>query len=269
MSANLETEHNQRDKGTVDKMNDYQDFNSFKSLLKLQGIIKNLTQTHVGGSSLEMGIGENSVFKQNIGGIDLPVIPGTSLKGVLRTEAEKLVGNGNSCEPPNTSNMCKEDNYCPVCGIFGGNSLASHVKVLDLIPTEDDVPTSQKPGVAIHRVLGVAYPGAKYEIEVIEPENEYFFDMFVENIKFNFEEKLSADKNDIRSKIILYLLKKMALNQISVGGKTSGGLGVLKLSELTATYYTKVEGEFEPKEEKYTVTFNDDINEFEVKKNSS
>jgi len=55
-----------------------------------------------------------------------PVIPGSSLKGIVRHECERIIrslipafDNLWSCHPPHAKNMCKADPLCPICRIFG------------------------------------------------------------------------------------------------------------------------------------------------------
>lgn len=96
--------------------------------LKMQGRfiltmdIKALTGLHIGGSggSLEIGGMDNPVIRNAI--TEQPYIPGSSLRGKMRSQLEKLL-----CSPQNRRvgqakiHVCTKDTYgsCVVCQIFG------------------------------------------------------------------------------------------------------------------------------------------------------
>lgn len=92
-----------------------------KKHLIITGTIKCETGLHIGGSVEEM----------EIGGVDLPVIkhpiskepyiPGSSLKGKMRSELEKKYNKTNNGEPC----KCGEVD-CPVCKIFGPHKNTKH-----------------------------------------------------------------------------------------------------------------------------------------------
>jgi CRISPR-associated protein Csm3 len=85
-------------------------------IYQITGVIVTQSGLHVGGSEDEL----------EIGGIDLPVIktpeteipyiPGSSLKGRMRSELER-VHNKYSAQGREPCNCCKPD--CPVCRVFG------------------------------------------------------------------------------------------------------------------------------------------------------
>src|SRR5919106_1923864 len=82
-----------------------------------------------------------------------PYIPGSSIKGKVRSEAERIVRQSGQqvCNPPDVERMCgtkveNPDNFCICCKIFGtaaggrgakGKSVASKVKFRDAYPTEN------------------------------------------------------------------------------------------------------------------------------------
>lgn len=114
-------------------------------------------------------------------------IPGSSLRGVLRAHAERLVRSvklDEACDPlargeRETSyglkSACsitdKQDGAtayrgaCYACRLFGATGLASRVRVSDLYPV--DKPVSQKRyGVAIDRVTGAVAQGP-FDLEIV------------------------------------------------------------------------------------------------------
>jgi len=100
-------------------------------------------------------------------------LPGSSLKGVIRSHAERLartVGRARmACDPLHADDSCSgrlhretpettaavHAGSCFVCRIFGNTSLASRFHIADAMPTADSQPTTEeRNGVAIHRVYG-------------------------------------------------------------------------------------------------------------------
>jgi len=83
-------------------------------------------------------------------GRSVPYIPGSSMKGVLRSLAEAMVraqGKDDVHSPWDFGEKGKIEeeaesgNYCIICGTFGSTKLASHVRVYDAYP-ETDIPES-------------------------------------------------------------------------------------------------------------------------------
>jgi CRISPR-associated RAMP protein (TIGR02581 family) len=113
-------------------------------------------------------------------------IPGSSLKGVLRAHAERIVrslqaevaaGRG-ACDPLKRGESCSDriekrqglephEKYrqsCFICRLFGNTAIASHVRFADALPV-GDVRIEERNGVAIDRVFGsVAHGPFNYEV---------------------------------------------------------------------------------------------------------
>jgi len=93
----------------------------------LTGNITTVTGLHIGGSStgLEIGGVDNTVIRDGLSGV--PYIPGSSLRGKMRSQLEKTLGlpQNNSIGKQVKIHTCKtpaEYNAgggCPVCHIFG------------------------------------------------------------------------------------------------------------------------------------------------------
>lgn len=131
---------------------------------------------------------------------DVVYIPGSSLKGVLRSYSEKILrslekpccnpmskepwsknANGdkrfygscgmNSETPKNTDEEKAGEkiykNYtCLACAIFGSTNMAARVRCTDGYPN-GEIKTEKRTGVAIDRILGSAVPGALFDLEVV------------------------------------------------------------------------------------------------------
>lgn len=131
---------------------------------------------------------------------DQVVIPGSSLKGVLRAHSERIIrslqaGNADgrgACDPLKRGESCSDrlerqqldghavyQQSCFVCRLFGNTSVASRVRFADALPTTrqqsdaqlsntqrtDEIKIEERNGVAIDRVYGsVAVGPFNYEV---------------------------------------------------------------------------------------------------------
>ncbi|MEM0241345.1 MAG: CRISPR-associated RAMP protein Csx7 [Candidatus Nezhaarchaeales archaeon] len=210
----------------------YQDFDSIRLLTIIDGIIVNETPLRVGiGRESALGATvDNAVYRVN----QVPVIPGSSLKGSFRQLAESMMkadGDKLIHDPWDFDAIKKEvegGKFCTICAIFGNTYLASHVKIFDATPVNPEkVRTFTKTGVAIDREFGGARPGLLYTEEFIAPGNQWNFRMEVINIKI-FRE---ADQFDERATILRSILEILMDPGISIGARKSVGCGLIKLKE--------------------------------------
>jgi CRISPR-associated protein Csm3 len=134
---------------------------------------------HVGGhTTVEPAEVDNPVIKNHEG---FPIIPGSSLKGVLRTEMERLL------RGLNTVNVCDifdnkvrgGCNVCPVCHLFGGKDLASSIRIKDAVANSKK--TLVRDGVAIDRQKRKARDRSKYDLEVVPKGTEFTGIATIEN----------------------------------------------------------------------------------------
>ncbi|MBS7657679.1 MAG: CRISPR-associated RAMP protein Csx7 [Candidatus Bathyarchaeia archaeon] len=122
-------------------------------------------------------------------GIHKPYIPGSSLKGVLRSICENLASSlkisdcfmGEKCKRNfderlkssielNLIDEAKKllSNYCIICKTFGTASYKSHIYVSDAYAIRE-VSRGVKVGIAIDRRSGIAQRGAFYSVEYVDP----------------------------------------------------------------------------------------------------
>jgi CRISPR-associated protein Csm3 len=184
-----------------------------------------------------------------------PFIPGSSLRGAIRSELERVIAvvgeasglrgctlfENDSCAekfkkmPEKDRSDQKaistfvETKLCDICRLFGATMYASRLFIDDALPSQKTVINCRvRDGVGIHRDNGAAVENVKFDYEVIEsdPESDpiFNFTMRVENID-------SGDSDKMLINVILKLLK----NGLFVGGKRSGGMGKIKLTEYTVT----------------------------------
>ncbi|MEM1520650.1 MAG: CRISPR-associated RAMP protein Csx7 [Thermoproteota archaeon] len=192
-------------------------------------------------------------------GLDIPYIPGSSMKGIFRSAAESIAKSQgikpdpcsglskNSCmdlkrfegrrlselvEEHLKSNQLQEaikifaDSACLLCKVFGAPSYKSKVFFEDAYPVNangrlTDVPTGIKMGIAIDRSTGAVAAGALYRIEYIEPGALFSFSLNATNLP-NYAVGLLAE--------VFTLLDE---GMIRVGGFKSRGFGRMKIEDLS------------------------------------
>lgn len=107
-----------------------------KGYIKIEGIIDVITGLHIGGSTaiIEIGGKDNPVIKHPI--TKEPYIPGSSLKGKMRSLLEWKLGivNTDSDSPDfgEVHQWC-ENPACPICVIFGTSAEEAHIGPTRLI----------------------------------------------------------------------------------------------------------------------------------------
>lgn len=117
-------------------------------------------------------------------------LPGSSLKGTLRTYCERAARTvGVSCCDPFEKNEKSKTSFCgkkwesepdgakrhggscTVCRLFGNTALGARLLVGDAYPTRETVEaanqTEQRDGVGIDRLSGGTVPGALFTLEVV------------------------------------------------------------------------------------------------------
>jgi CRISPR-associated protein Csm3 len=166
----------------------------------------------------------------------VPLIPGSSLKGVLRSAAERLLRGvadagtaapeWSACDiiaapcgadrtpeaPPSDSELCR------VCRLFGNHWQGARLTVGDLMARPSSRPvTVVRDGVAIDRNELKAAGRLKYDYEIVVPGTRFAGGLRVDD----------PQEGDLG--LVLSLLDLMDLGVITVGGGTSRGLGRLRL----------------------------------------
>ncbi|MEW6141533.1 MAG: type III-A CRISPR-associated RAMP protein Csm3 [Chloroflexota bacterium] len=201
---------------------------------EIKGIIKCKTGLHIGGTKDDIEIGgiDNPVIREPIS--KQPYIPGSSLKGKLRSLLEKSEGkvyqggNVHSCQ----------DAKCLICKVFGpGHSRdnvlgPTRIIVRDAFLTEDSAKmlkekleigdnfTSYKQEVVIDRNKGSAAGAGPRTMEFVPPGAEFRFNIMVRS--FNGEDVKPF--TDFIKKGFEFLKKDY------LGGSGSRGYGKVEIS---------------------------------------
>jgi CRISPR/Cas system CSM-associated protein Csm3 (group 7 of RAMP superfamily) len=150
----------------------FADFDRLEVLTRVTGSLVNLTPLRVGvgrepplGSAVDIA----PLRVRFADGGEKPYIPGSSLKGVLRSLAEAILrAQDRHVHDPWDFEALDEEaesgSFCLICGIFGSTKLASHVRVYDAYP-DGEASTFVKTGVGINRDFRGVQPGILYTEE--------------------------------------------------------------------------------------------------------
>ena len=187
-----------------------------------------------------------------------PFIPGSSVRGVLRSTIERIVASlgqtpclleSSNCVT-NSRDLQKEfrellkkkdkskidaflsDNskICPVCQLFGSVVLASKIRVTDLQLKRKQAEPSIRHGVAINRDTETAQDKAKFDFEAVPKESTFCFELIGENFTANDQALLAVG------------IQEMMNGNFWLGGNTARGLGKCKLEGLKIAYFEGVLG---------------------------
>lgn len=218
-------------------------FEKLEKRLIFNGTLEAITPMHIGSGKPEVEVGQ----------VDMPVltdpsgqpyIPGSSLKGRVRAEAERIARKEgmNVCEPPDVKNMCgstksKVEDFCICCKIFGSAgaiSLASKVKFRDAYPTGKIGVMLERTGIAIDREKATVSKGALYTIQAVPAGAKFNLEIVAENLA------------DDELKLLLAALK--SVEDSALGGSSTRGFGKVRFAiesvkERTAKFYLGEEAE--------------------------
>jgi len=195
----------------------------------------------------------------------VPFIPGSSLKGVVRTYVERVLRTLDgmntqhpgqrlwACDPLDEKNRCvtadrkKEllaeageddarftgliwQHSCTACRLFGSPWLASRVAFQDaMLANRESLLrlTEVRDGVGIDRDLGSAKTGIKYDFETVPAGAEFGITIVVEN----------AEEWEVG--LLLLALEAMKRGELPIGGKTTRGPGWGELVDLKVQHVGK------------------------------
>lgn len=219
-------------------------FETLERRIIIEGEIEAVTPLHVGSGKPEFEEGVDLPILKDPSGS--PYIPGSSIKGKVRTEVEKIARSSGMfvCNAPTIETMCgskstSEEQLCIACRIFGtasikgGISRASKVKFRDAhIITQTTL--MQRTGIAMDREVGSVKAGALYTIEGVPAGAKFNLEIVTENL------------TDEEFKILKSALK--SVEDSALGGHSSRGFGKIKFNikavkVRTANYYLGKETE--------------------------
>ena len=221
-------------------------FDKFQSRLNLKGEVETLTAIRIGAGRSTSPISSDLPVVRDA--YNQPYIPGSSFKGVFRSYIESILRsltNNKSvvCNPTNYDEQCitrKEikplqekrddqlilDKTCWVCQLFGSSWYASKLQIRDL-HVDTDLwfgQYQQRDGVAIDRDTETAADGMLYDYEVVPAGVQFDFHAIVDNAE------------DWQLGMLYLGLSAFQNGDLTIGGGSSRGLGVIKLSLDTEDY---------------------------------
>ncbi|NLZ52245.1 MAG: CRISPR-associated RAMP protein [Thermoanaerobacteraceae bacterium] len=222
-------------------------FDKYYNKYIVKGILRTNTPLHIGAGedSFNPIQADKGVIVDHNG---KPYIPGSSLKGVLRTNIEIMVNSGigsedssKSCLIVNNPCLTKEqvdkiknkykhddnkdlktaqeiyEEMCDVCKIFGSNYFASKLSIRDSTLKGEKAYIQKRDGVAIDRETGTAADNKKYDYEQVAAGAEFNFYMTVDNL------------DDELVDLFKLIINILASGELQLGGKTTYGLGRVQL----------------------------------------
>jgi CRISPR-associated protein Csm3 len=197
---------------------------------RISGQIECITGLHIGGSADQI----------DIGGVDLPIIkhpvtgepyiPGSSLKGKMRSQLEKKIGINDKGEPCGCGNQ-----HCLICTIFGAHKNTRH----NLGPTRilvRDAQLSNESKVEytdMMKAKGTSYIEKKVENVVNRKtgtaEHPRSQERVPSGAKFDFEIVLQLYDTDDETAIVDFVKKGLKdVETTYLGGFGSRGSGQVK-----------------------------------------
>lgn len=229
-------------------------FERFDSRTIINATLRMDTALSVGSRSSMDPTGSDLPVIKNPKGV--PFIPGSSIKGVVRSQIERTlrsldgIARLKSCDlfsDPCVSTEKKDsfvlkfryvpdeqreleyskeiwNNSCTVCRLFGSQWLASRLSFMDsnMINSQELQRITQiRDGVGIDRDRGAAKEGLKYDFEVVPPDAGFDISIIAENAE-NWEIGL-----------LLAVLRPWQEGYLPIGGKSTRGPGWGKLCDLT------------------------------------
>ncbi len=201
----------------------------------IKGRIRVMTGLHIGASNdnIEIGGLDNPIIKDPLPGSNAPYIPGSSLKGKLRSLVEiktgRIAENGNPCD-------CGKSE-CPVCPVFGTSAAKrpeglgpTRIVVRDAMLSEykenensdswserfkkGDLPLEIKYENAINRITGVANPRPLERVPA--------------SVEFDFNIAFKVFEGDAEDYFSTLLAGMRLLEMDALGGAGSRGCGQVK-----------------------------------------
>ncbi len=240
----------------------YADFDRLIAESLVEGVLVNEEPLHVGAGAeaFTSPVDLSVVRVRRLYGNELvtvPVIPGSSLKGVLRSLAEAYAAARGFMNPEfresglsfvctaeglphiesSLRTVCKDlaeklgdkglrklFSECiasPVIGLFGAPWLASHINVYNAYPMDlGSTSVSVITRVGIDRFTGSQAPNILYTMEYVEPGSKWKFRLRLFNIM----------PGDSRWELVNLIFKALTRG-VLVGRRTSAGMGLVRLLE--------------------------------------
>ncbi|MGC8696287.1 MAG: type III CRISPR-associated RAMP protein Csx7 [Conexivisphaera sp.] len=214
----------------------------------VEGHLENLTAIRVGaGRSSEFGSVDNPLLVRGA----RPYLPGSSIKGALRSAAEVYARSlGYKVLTPDEllkvlSNDCNRDRDCllqrtadcPTCILFGSPAIAGRISIGDAIARDDEYRISIRTMVSINRLTGAQLYNHLYTLDYVEPGARFDFRMELLNVDLEKAGRGGSpgDPEYLCSDVAKYVLRALEAGNIQLGGKRTAGFGRVRLRDAKVT----------------------------------
>lgn len=234
-------------------------YHRFENRTIITGVLEAIDPLHIGASakeSLNPVDLDQHVLKDAAGN---PVIPGSSIKGVVRSRFEAVMRSldlpvcdifnteDSACATNQAIKHVQKDNRlsdaakaetlydmsCVVCQLFGGRAVAGKLRFKDCSYIGETCAFEKRDGVAIDRDTGAAAGGKKYDFEIIPKGSCFDFTLVAENLDAQQETYLAFILRMLEGKDIV------EGDYLSIGGKTTRGLGRVRLKDVKTETLTR------------------------------
>ncbi len=211
-----------------------------RSRLYLELIFVNEGPLHVGGERAEGDL-TLPIFQVSINNEYKPIIPRTTLKGILRKYAELLM---KSLNFPNREEIIKDHERdhenkagsseeinelalrCPVCNLFGSKFYRARIKLTDAEPVSDYA-LFIKPGIKIDKKTRTIHEKYLFQVYSLSPGVKFRAILIYDNPLHLY--RGAEDLYKIPLKIIVNILELWMTHGILLGGHKTRGYGMTRL----------------------------------------
>jgi len=204
--------------------------NKLTKKIFISGEIEALTGLHIGGSSVGLSIGgaDKIVIRNSL--TNEPYIPGSSLKGKMRSLAEKTIVPENITD----GKPCKCGS-CPVCTLFGFAPEARSGKFCQTRLIVRDAPLTRESVTLLENAPETDMPLTEVKIEVgidriTSEANPRNFERVPAGAKFELCMVLNVFEEDDEKELVKLLITALRLVQDDyLGGQGTRGYGRIKI----------------------------------------
>jgi CRISPR-associated protein Csm3 len=229
-------------------------FDTLQKRIIIRGQLVTDTPLHIGGGEevLDPTHTDASVLMDSKGH---PVVPGSSLKGALRSRLESMLSNPEvqkawgvrACNIMDPMTSCTKalsqqqtrssekggrefaervyETSCDVCRLFGNQLMGAHLQIRDM-RWKSGSDMELRNGVGIDRETGTASSGIKYDYFVVPTDTRFEFEIVAENLD---------EKGESLLNLVVGMLSE---GQVSLGGKTTRGLGKVHVEAIERSEMT-------------------------------
>ncbi|MEM3688105.1 RAMP superfamily CRISPR-associated protein [Saccharolobus sp.] len=244
---------------------EYGNFDKFDYKYTIEYDIRTLSPLSIRSGESFLGPIDNPIIRINFNGKTVPYIPGSTLKGIFRSETEKLARslskdpsivcdilnprgeNGELKRKKDAENNEKTKSIylpCLICRIYGGPTYASHVYFYNAYPKENSYSIGLIRRVSISRITGSQMPGRLFDCEFVTPNSLFHGKVVIENIDILSPITDSLSESSLFNRVFSNFTKGL----IPIGGMRSAGYGDVKIENIKVNKMYILEGKLDTKD---------------------